>query len=370
MNHLDTLLVHPPSVTGEPTGSTSTPLYQTATFDVRRGGYDYSRSGNPTRDVLEAQLARLDGGCRALAYGSGIAAIAAVLRLVGRGREVLVGSDLYGGTLRLLASLETELDLEVRLVDTSRIDAVRAALSSRTALVLLETPSNPMLRISDIPALADLAHAHGALLAVDNSVMTPLLQRPLGLGADIAVQSATKFLGGHGDLTAGVVVVRDPELGERLASRHNAEGIALAPMESWLLLRGLETLAVRLERQIESTAYIASFLRGHPEIQRVHAAPAPGAGVLSFETGDLGLSRRLVDLTSLFSAAVSFGAVGSSISLPCEMSHASVPMHWRSTQDLPTDLVRLAVGIEAPEDLVADLDNSLRRAATPWEVSA
>jgi len=374
---MDTRLLHPPSVPGEPSGASSTPIYQTATFALsgEPGGpntgdrWDYTRSGNPTRDVLEAQLAALEGGgasgkageaVRALAYASGMAALTAVLRQVPTGGEVVVGDDLYGGTQRLLRRLSDHLGVCVAPVDTTDPDAVAAAVSNATDLVLVESPSNPRLRVSPIPVLAEIAHRHGARLAVDNSLLSSYLMHPLALGADFAVQSATKLLGGHGDLTAGLVAVEDPALAERLAFDRNAEGTALAPFESWLLLRGLQTLAVRLDRQLESTRRLVAFLRAHPRVQRVwYPRHGPGGVVVSFETGSLERSRAVVRETRVFATTVSFGAVRSSISLPAEMSHACVSEERRARQGLAADLVRVSVGIEDADELMEDLGRAL-----------
>lgn len=367
----DTLLVHPPPVPGEPSGASSTPIYQTATFalgsDPADAAWDYSRSGNPTRDVVEAQLAALDGGgtgdgsVRALAYSSGVAALTGVLRQVPAGGEVVVGEDLYGGTQRLLARLAGHLGVRVVAVDTTDPDA--AAVTDATDWVLIESPSNPRLQVTSIPVMAEIAHRHGARLAVDNSLLSSYLVQPLALGADVAIQSATKLLGGHADLTAGVVAVAAPDLGERLAFDRNAEGTALAPFEAWLLLRGLSTLAVRLDRQLETARRIVAFLRAHPAVTRVwYPEHGPGGVVISFETGDVEISREVVRTTRLFAVNVSFGSVRSSIGLPAEMSHACVPEEQRRSHGLAPDLVRLSVGLEAAEELIEDLGTALERA--------
>ncbi|MCH9650929.1 MAG: PLP-dependent aspartate aminotransferase family protein [Deltaproteobacteria bacterium] len=362
MTAVETLLVHRPRVPGEPAGASSTPIYQTATFSVSPGGdWDYSRSGNPTRDVLEQHLARLDGAARSLAYASGMAAVAAVLRLAPAGSEVVAGCDLYGGSLRFLAELARDRGVEVRLADTTNLTSLRDALSPRTSLVWLETPSNPRLGISDIKAICTLAHGVGAWVAVDNSIHSPYLQKPLEEGADLAVQSATKALGGHSDLTAGVVSVSDPVLGERLAFRQNAEGNALSPFESWLLLRGMETLAVRLPRQLENARYLTQRLRAHRATKGLYTSPK--SFLVSLETASVEESRRVIASLRLFRTTVSFGGVTSSASLPCEMSHASVPKKWRGDQGLSPSLIRLSIGIEDPQDLWGDLLAALDGAA-------
>jgi cystathionine beta-lyase len=364
----------------DPYGAVSPPIYQTATFRqpsaVDFGEYDYSRTANPTRALVEEQIAALEGGRHACAFSSGMAAIAAVTRLVQAGDEILAGDDLYGGTIRLLSQVAPRQGIAVRWVDASDAGAVAEAISPATRLLLVETPTNPLLRIADLARLAGIVRRRGVLLAVDNSLLSPCLQRPLALGADLVIHSATKFLCGHADVCAGAVVTDDPELHRRLAFHLNAEGSGLAPFDSWLLLRGMKTLALRVERQCASAERIAGFLARHPAVNEVFfptlAAPAarqvhelqaggPGA-VISFTTGDPELSRRVVEAARLFTIAVSFGSIGSSISLPCHMSHASVPADLRERLGPPPDLVRLSVGIEDAGDLVADLEQALAAA--------
>jgi len=376
-----TRLIHFDRCPGDPYKPMSTPIYQTATFEQESatefGAYDYSRSGNPTRAVLERLLADLDGAHRAFAFGSGMAALAAVCRLAGAGGRIVAGDDLYGGSFRLLGKVLPALGIQTVFADASDASAVAAAIRPDTRLVLVETPTNPLLHVADVRAIAEAAHAKGALLAVDNSLLTPYLQKPLDLGADLAVLSATKFIGGHGDVTAGAVAVRDPALAERIAFLQNAEGSALGPFDSWLLLRGLKTLALRMDRQEATARRVAEFLRAHPFVRRVrwpglddhpgravHMRQARGAGaVLCFETGSFDLSRRVVEGLELFPIAVSFGGVSSQASLPCRMSHASVPPELRSAKaPLPEDLVRLSIGIEDPDDLLEDLGRALARA--------
>ena len=399
---LATRLVRFQPAPGDAWSAMSPPLYQTATFAqesaLEPGPYDYSRSGNPTRRLLEQRVAELEGAGHALAYGSGLAALAAVIRMAAGaagaaggaggagaagvagaafgGGEILAGDDLYGGTYRLLSRLLAGQGVAVRYVDATDAEAVAAAIGPRTRLLLVETPTNPLLRIADLRRLAELAHGAGALLAVDNSLLSPYLQRPLDLGADVVVHSATKCLSGHSDLTAGVVAVQDPALARELAFAQNAEGTAASPFEAWLLLRGMKTLAVRLDRQEANARRVAELLASHPRVRRVHypglashpghdlqRRQARGAGsVVSFETGSVEASRRIAEATRLFTISVSFGSVGSLISLPCRMSHASIPKAVREGRALPEDLVRLAIGIEDPDDLLADLEQALASA--------
>ncbi|MGD8329902.1 MAG: aminotransferase class V-fold PLP-dependent enzyme [Acidobacteriota bacterium] len=374
MTRFATKLLRFRAAPGDPHAPVSTPLYQTATFEQpgadELGPYDYSRSGNPTRTVLEELLAELEGGARAFAFASGMAAVSAVVRLVEAGCAVVAGDDLYGGSYRLLSGAAERHGIEVRWVDTTDPQAVADALDEHVRLVLLETPSNPLLKVTDVELIGSLARARGALLAVDNSIMSPYLQRPLELGADIVIESATKALSGHADLTAGVVAVKSDELAERIYWTQNAEGSALGPFESWLLLRSVKTLSVRLDRQLANARLVAEHLRGRQEVEAVYwpgfddhpgaelhrRQGGGGSVVLSFETRDEAVGSHIVDATRLFTIAVSFGSVGSVISLPCRISHAAIPPEVRATRALPEGLVRVSVGLEDVDDLIRDLD--------------
>ena len=373
----DTELVHFDAAPGDESCPTVTPIYQTATFRqpsaVDGGEYDYTRSGNPTRQVLQDHLCRMERGAAALAFGSGMAAIDAVVSLAASGESILAGNDLYGGTYRLLTRVVERRGVDVRYVDTTDLVSFARELERRPRLVLIETPTNPSLKVTDIRAIAALVHECGGLLAVDNSLMSPFLQRPLELGADLVIHSATKFLCGHSDVTAGAVIARELSLAEPIAFHQNATGTGLAPFEAWLLLRGMKTLGLRLEKQQANALIVAEFLNRHPKVRSVHfpglaghvgrdvhqsQASGPGA-LISFETGDFELSRRVVEDTKLFGITVSFGGVASSISLPSQMSHASIPSAVRKAFQLPDDLVRVSVGIEHPQDLINDLSQSL-----------
>jgi cysteine-S-conjugate beta-lyase len=375
-----TQIVHPNAAEWDPFKALSVPIYQTVSFAqesaVASGPYDYTRSGNPTRAALESHVASLEGATRAFAFASGMAAITAVTRIEAAGRRVIAGDDLYGGSYRLLSRVLGPCGVAVEYVPTSDLCAVERLLRAGPALVLVETPSNPRLCITDLTALAGVVHAHGGLLAVDNSLLSPYLQRPLAHGADIVVHSATKALSGHGDVTAGIVAVLDAKLGEQVAFVQNAEGAALSPFESWLLLRGVRTLALRQDRQEVSARRVADFLAAHPRVRQVyypglpahpgheiHRRQARGAGcVVSFETGCAERSKQLVERTRLFTISVSFGTISSLISLPWAMSHASIPVDARRARGLGEDLVRLSVGIEDADDLIADLAQALEAA--------
>jgi cystathionine beta-lyase len=363
----------------DPFSPVATPIYQTSTFEQEHadqfGRYDYSRSGNPTRTILEEQLARLENAERAFAFASGLAAISSVTRLLSAGDEILACDDLYGGTYRLFSKILNRTGVSVRYADACDLPAFAAAITPKTKLLYTETPTNPLLRICDIRALADLAHGHGALLCVDNSAMSPYLQNPLDLGADIVVHSATKYLCGHSDVTAGVVAVKSPDLAEQIYFIQNGEGSALGPFDSYLLLRSIKTLKLRLDCQQSSARRIAEHLNSHPAGPRVyypgltehaghdlHARQARGAGaVISFSTGSFEVSKRIAEATRIFRVSVSFGSVNSSISLPGCMSHASIPAEIRNSRAFGADLVRLSIGIEDVDDLIADLEQAFER---------
>jgi cystathionine beta-lyase len=361
----------------DPFGAISPPIYQTATFHQPAasefGEYDYTRTANPTRTLLEQQLATLEGGLHACAFSSGMAAITALTRLLRTGDHIIAGNDLYGGTVRLLDQVLSRAGICVSYIDTTDLEEVRGSLTERTKLALIETPTNPLLRICDIKALAQLVHSAGAILAVDNSMLSPCFQQPLALGADVVIHSATKFLCGHSDVTAGALITNDAQLFQQLAFQQNAEGAGLSPFESWLLLRGMKTLALRVAHQSASAGAIADFLSRHPAIKNVyypgltdhhghqlHRSQATGDGaVITFTTGDTSLSERFVSATQLFDIAVSFGSVHSTISLPAAMSHASIPQPLKERMAPPPDLVRLSIGIEDADDLVDDVAEAL-----------
>jgi cystathionine beta-lyase len=311
-----------------------------------------------------------------------MAAITAATKLAQCGDEIIAGDDLYGGTVRLLDQILPRQGITVVYADTTDLSDVRRAITPRTRLILVETPTNPLMHVSDIRALAQLARDAGVYLAVDNSMLSPVLQQPLALGADLVIHSATKFLCGHSDVTAGAVITNDEELQRRLAFHQNAEGAGLSPFESWLLLRGVKTLSLRVERQQATAQRIAEFLATHPLVSQVyyagleshpghsiHHEQAAGAGaVISFTTGDENFAQQFVEATRLFDIAVSFGSVNSTISLPCRMSHASIPAALRDRLSPPADLIRLSVGIEDADDLRADLQQAFAIAAAKTSV--
>ncbi|KAL9038119.1 MAG: hypothetical protein Q9180_003329 [Flavoplaca navasiana] len=361
-------------------GASSTPIYQTATFKQTSGSgggeYDYTRSGNPTRTHLERHLAKIMNAERALVVSSGMGALDVITRLLKPGDEVVTGDDLYGGTNRLLKFLSVHGGIIVHHVDTTDPEKVRRVLGTKTAMVLLETPTNPLIKIVDIPTIALAAHEvnPAAVVAVDNTMLSPLLQNPLDLGADIVYESGTKYLSGHHDIMAGVIAVKKASIGESLFFVINSTGCGLSPFDSWLLMRGVKTLKVRLEQQQSNAQRIAEFLeshgfrvrypglKSHPQY-KLHNSMARGAGaVLSFETGDTHVSERIVEAARLWAISVSFGCVNSLISMPCRMSHASIDAKTRQERAMPEDIIRLCVGIEDADDLIDDLSRALVQA--------
>ena len=361
--------------------ASSVPIYQSATFKQTSatGGnqdYDYTRSGNPTRTHLEKHLAKIMRAKRALVVSSGMGCLDVITRSLRPGDEVVTGDDLYGGSHRLLKYLSTHGDIIVHHVDTTTPEKVKEALSSKTALVLLETPTNPLIKIVDIGTIAAMAHAANpkCVVSVDNTMLSPLLLNPLDLGADVVYESGTKYLSGHHDLMAGVLAVKDEALAEKFFFVINSTGCGLAPFDCWLLMRGIKTLKVRMDAQQANAMRLAEFLesigfkvrypglKSHPQYE-LHNSMARGAGaVLSFETGDINLSERIVESAKLFAISVSFGCVNSLISMPCRMSHASIDAKTRKERGVPEDLIRLCVGIEDSEDLLDDLRSALVQA--------
>jgi len=371
----ETLAIHAGQQADPQTGAVVPPIYQVSTYKQDgvgglRGGYEYSRSANPTRTALEQNLAALEGGRRGLAFASGLAAEDCLLRAVCRpGDHVLIPSDAYGGTFRLFAKVLANWGVEWDAVDMHRPEAVRAALRPQTRVVWVETPSNPLLGIADIAALASVTReaASRPLLVVDNTFASPYLQQPLALGADAVVHSTTKYMGGHSDVVGGALVVSDPELGETLAYHQNAMGAVAGPFDSWLVLRGIRTLGVRMDRHCANAERIAAFLAAHPKVSAVHYPGLPEhpghevaakqmrgfGGMVSFRVrGGEEAAVAVCDRAELFTLGESLGGVESLIEHPGRMTHASVA---GSALEVPADLVRLSVGIETADDLLADL---------------
>ena len=335
--------------------------------------YDYSRAGNPTREALEQAIATLEGGVSGHAFASGLSALDALLRNLDAGDHVVAAEDAYGGSIRLLNKVCSRQGISVTFTDTQDPAKTQKAMTKKTRMVLLETPTNPLLRVSDIKANAEVAHDHGAWLVVDNTFMSPALQNPLALGADAVFHSATKYIGGHSDVLAGVVATADKALSEKLKFIQLAVGAVLPPFDSYLLLRGLKTLDLRMQRHAASAAGLAERLSKHKSVTtvyypglkkhpnaKVHAKQARnGGGMLSFELADLDAARKCVTSTRLWQLGESLGAVESLIQLPALMTHASVPKEMRERTGLKDGLIRLSVGVEDPEDLWADLKQAI-----------
>lgn len=361
------------------TGAIIVPIYQTSTFVQeelgKHKGYEYARTSNPTRSALERNLAALEGGRSCFAFASGMAAINALMSLFKGGDHVVAGHNLYGGTFRLFERVLKDFGLSFSYANTTRLNELEEALRPNTRLLFIETPTNPVMEITDIPAAAALAHAHQVLLAVDNTFMSPYFQRPLELGADMVLHSTTKYLNGHSDGVGGAVILNDAQLAERLKFIQNAAGAVLGPFDSWLVLRGVKTLAVRMRQHNENGFAVAQHLEAHPKVKKVHY---PGlsshpqyelakkqmkgfGGMLSFETGSLANARTVSKSIRLCSLAESLGGVETLISHPATMTHASVPPEERQRLGITDGLVRVSVGIEDVSDIIADLDQALAK---------
>ncbi|PLT30677.1 trans-sulfuration enzyme family protein [Peribacillus deserti] len=374
---IETLLVRAGLQKDPLTGSISTPIYQSATFSHpelgKSTGYDYSRTANPTRTALEEAIAKLEGGQRGFAFSSGMAAITSILFLFKPGDHLIVSDDLYGGTYRLLEEVFSHYGISASYIDTSSPEAISESIISSTKGIFIETPTNPLMKVTDLGAALAIAKRHGLISIVDNTFMTPYLQQPISFGADIVMHSATKYLGGHNDAVAGLVVTADQELSEKLAKIHNGAGAILGPQDSWLILRGMKTLAIRLERQQENTQKIAEWLADHPSIEKVYypglkdhpqfeisTRQASGYGaMLSFTVKDISLVPVILKNLKIISFAESLGGVESLITYPATQTHADIPLEVREARGITDKLLRLSVGIEDAEDLINDLQSVL-----------
>ncbi|MGV3597910.1 MAG: trans-sulfuration enzyme family protein [Bacteroidota bacterium] len=363
----------------ELTGAVSVPIYQTSTFvqdapGVHKG-FDYARSNNPTRKALEDALARLEEGAAGFAFASGLAAIDAVLKLLQTGDEILAVDDIYGGSFRIFTHIYQKFGVKVTYTDATDAANIAKNITPATRFVWIETPTNPTLKVSDIEAIAQIAHANGSLLVVDNTFASPVLQKPLLLGADIVIHSATKYLGGHSDLIAGAVVTKTEELAEKIKFIQNSSGGILGPFDSWLVIRGLETLPLRVEKHCTNAQKIANFLANHPQVKTTFY---PGllshpnhqiakkqqngffGGVISFvlENDTVQAAEAFVTNTRYFKLAESLGGVKSLICHPAQMTHKSVPEEQRLAAGIASSLIRLSVGLENADDLISDLEQS------------
>jgi cystathionine beta-lyase/cystathionine gamma-synthase len=358
-------------------GAVTTPIYQTSTYVQaalgRHKGHEYARVSNPTREALERNVAALEGGSHGHAFASGMAAIDAVLTLLVAGDHVVCGENVYGGTHRLMEQVRARAGLAFSYVDTREVGAVAAAIRPATRMLFVETPTNPLMRLADLDALAALATERGLLLVVDNTFATPIFQRPFEHGADLVVHSTTKYLNGHSDMVGGLVVTRRDDLAEQLAFLQKSVGAVPGPFDCWLVLRGTKTLALRMRQHDLNGRRVAAWLEGDTRVHAVHYPGLPShpqhdlacrqmsgfGGMLSFETGSLERARRVVEHTRLFALAESLGGVESLIGHPASMTHAAVPRAMREAMGLTEGLVRLSVGVEDPDDLIADLDRAL-----------
>ncbi|MGM9954289.1 MAG: cystathionine beta-lyase [Peribacillus sp.] len=383
----ETKLLHNQHKFDPTTGGVSVPIQHASTFhqtDIDQfGKYDYSRSGNPTREALEDIIAELEEGTRGFAFSSGMAAISTAFLLLSAGDHIVISEDVYGGTFRMVTTVLTRFNIEHTFVDMTDLESVKAAIQPNTRAIYIETPSNPLLKVTDIKAVCDIAKSIGALSFVDNTFLTPALQKPLNLGADIVLHSATKFLSGHSDVVAGLAVVKDPDLADRLGSLQNSFGAVLGVQDAWLVMRGLKTLSVRMEHSQKGAERIAEYLKQQPLVKNVYypglsdhpqhgiqGNQARGAGaVLSFELESEEIFRSFVNHVELPVFAVSLGAVESILSYPAKMSHAAMPAEEREKRGITNSLLRLSVGLENPDDLIRDFDLALKKSAERQAVS-
>jgi cystathionine gamma-lyase/cystathionine beta-lyase/cystathionine gamma-lyase/homocysteine desulfhydrase len=361
------------------TGAIIVPIYQTSTFVQeelgKHKGYEYARTSNPTRAGLERNLAALEGARFCFAFASGMAAINGLMSLLKTGDHVLAGHNLYGGSYRLFELVLRGFGLTFTYVNTCRLEEVEQAIRPNTRILFIETPTNPIMEVTDIAAAASLAHSHGIQVAVDNTFMSPYFQRALALGADFVVHSTTKYLNGHSDGVGGAVMLNDDAWADRLKFLQNAAGAILGPFDSWLVLRGVKTLALRMKQHNRNGMSVAQYLHQHPTVRRVHYPGLPShpqhdlakrqmtgfGGMISFETGSLENARMVLKSVRLCSLAESLGGVETLISHPASMTHASVPPEERNRLGITDGLVRISVGIEEVEDIIADLDQALER---------
>jgi len=371
-----TKLIHNGNEIDRHTGALSIPIYQASTYhqeDIAKGQeFDYSRSGNPTRQALENTIAILEVGTRGFAFASGMAATSSVLSIFEAGDHLLICEDVYGGTFRIASTLFRRFNLDSSFVNAADLDGIRTAIKPNTRALFLETPSNPLMKITDLKAAIAIAQEYDLLVIVDNTFMSPYLQRPLELGADIVIHSATKFIGGHSDVIAGLVAVTDEELGRKIYAVQNGFGAVLGPQDSWLLLRGLKTLKVRMDYQQQNAQKLAKWLAEQPEVEAVyypglethpghaiHLSQSDGPGaVLSFKAQTTELARNFMHNITLAAVAVSLGGVETIVSYPVTMSHASMPAAERLRLGITDNLIRISAGLEDGDDLIADFSKS------------
>lgn len=369
----DTKLIHGGISEDKHTGATSVPIYMASTFHQQKIGeneYEYSRSGNPTRDAVEKLIADLENGTAGFAFASGSAAIDTVFSLFSAGDHFVIGNDVYGGTFRLINAVLKRFGMTFTVVDTRDLQAVEAAITPATKAIYLETPTNPLLRVTDIAAVAKIAKSHGILSIIDNTFSSPYIQRPLDLGVDIVLHSASKYLGGHSDLVAGLVVTKDQALGEKIGYLQNAIGGILAPQESWLLQRGMKTLSLRMRAHLANAEAIFNCLENQPLVSKIYYPGDPNnpdyevakkqmhgfGAMISFELQDGLDPKQFVEQLQVITLAESLGALESLIEIPALMTHGSIPRDIRLKNGIKDELIRLSVGVEDQKDLLADLE--------------
>ena len=375
---LATRAVHAGQVPDPLAGAVMTPIYQTSTYRQeglgKHKGYEYARTQNPTREALERNVAALEGGTHGLAFGSGLAALDAILKLFKAGDHVVSGESVYGGSMRMMRQIFEPYGLKVTFVDSRETANFERALTPATKLIYCETPTNPMMFLTDLRAVGDLAIARGVLFAVDNTFATPIFQRPLEFGADIILHSTTKYLNGHSDMVGGLLVTSRDDVAERLGFIQNASGAVPGPMDCWLALRGTKTLPLRMRQHDASGRRIAEWLKDHKAVKKLYYPGLPShpqhelakrqmsgfGGMVAFDLGDLALARQLVERVRIFQLAESLGGVESLIGHPASMTHASVPKPLREEMGLTDSLVRLSIGIEEVEDLIGDLEQAMK----------
>jgi cystathionine beta-lyase len=377
---IESALIHGGIYGDESTGAVNVPIYQTSTYEQQgigqNKGWEYSRTGNPTRAALEALIAELEGGTHGFAFGSGMAALTAVLTLFKSGDKIIISSNVYGGTFRVLDKIFKNFNITYSIEDTTDLASLDSKVTPDVKAILIETPANPLLTITDLRGVADIAKKHGILSIVDNTFMTPYLQRPIESGIDIVVHSATKYLGGHSDVVAGLAVVHDKELADRLAFIQNATGGVLGPFDSFLLIRGIKTLGVRLDRHTENALKIAKWLTEQPSVKKVYypglesaqgyeinkKQAKNGGAMISFELKENYDFKKFFSSLGLIALAESLGGVESLACHPASMTHASIPREIREKVGITDGLIRLSVGIESAEDLIADLQQAIEKA--------
>jgi len=377
---IESALIHGGIYGDESTGAVNVPIYQTSTYEQQgigqNKGWEYSRTGNPTRAALEALIAELEGGTHGFAFGSGMAALTAVLTLFKSGDKIIISSNVYGGTFRVLDKIFKNFNITYSIEDTTDLASLDSKVTPDVKAILIETPANPLLTITDLRGVADIAKKHGILSIVDNTFMTPYLQRPIESGIDIVVHSATKYLGGHSDVVAGLAIVHDKELADRLAFIQNATGGVLGPFDSFLLIRGIKTLGVRLDRHTENALKIAKWLTEQPSVKKVYypglesaqgyeinkKQAKNGGAMISFELKENYDFKKFFSSLGLIALAESLGGVESLACHPASMTHASIPREIREKVGITDGLIRLSVGIESAEDLIADLQQAIEKA--------